>query len=111
MRTGTLGLAPLSRSPHQPYMPALHACLTWSLIGCGHPLIAVALALSCGLQTMVLRWAGCHRLWPIGLVLCRLWISFADGMPVVAFNGKGCRCLVMGAVVAAVRVMRAMNVQ
>lgn len=32
-------------------------------------------------------------------------------MPVVACNGKGCRCLVMGAVVAAVRVMRTMNVQ
>lgn len=32
-------------------------------------------------------------------------------MPMVARNGKGCRCLVMGAVVTAVRVMRTMNVQ
>jgi hypothetical protein len=32
-------------------------------------------------------------------------------MPVVARNGKGCRCLVMGVVVAVVRVMRTMNVQ
>ena len=32
-------------------------------------------------------------------------------MPMVDCNGKGCRCLVMGAVVAAVMVMRTMNVQ
>ena len=41
-RTDTLGLDTLSRSPRLPYMLALHACLTWSLIGGGLPLIAVA---------------------------------------------------------------------